>query len=90
MGLDVRQQADIDNRFAFHPATAEEKRAAHASVRVACHELAVKLAESVPPSRELSTALTKLEEVMFWGNAALARMDADGVRLETPARPVAR
>lgn len=29
--------------------------------------------EIVPPGREQSLALTKLEEVMFWANAGIAR-----------------
>ena len=66
---------DITNRFAFHAATTEEKRDAHTSVRFQCSELAHFLNEKLPDGREKSTAITKLEEVMFWGNAALARQD---------------
>lgn len=73
--------ADIENRFAFHPASTAEKSGAHTSVRRACAELAAKLNASLPDGREKATAMTKLEEVMFWGNAALARMDGDGGRL---------
>lgn len=64
---------DIENRFAFHAATTEEKRDAHASVRENCRQLADFLNEKLPDGRELSLAVTKLEEVMFWANAALAR-----------------
>lgn len=66
---------DIAHRFAFHAATTEEKRDAHTSVRFQCAELAHFLNEKCPDGRELSLAMTKLEEVMFWGNAALARKD---------------
>lgn len=65
--------ADIEPRFAFHPATTEEKRDAHTSVRQRCRQLADFLNEKLPDGREKSLAVTKLEEVMFWGNAALAR-----------------
>jgi len=36
-------------------------------------DLAARLRGNCPPSRELSLALTKLEEVVFWSNAAIAR-----------------
>lgn len=65
--------ADIENRFAFHPASDEEKRDAHTSVRQNCRALADFLNEKLPDGREKSLAITHLEEVMFWGNAALAR-----------------
>lgn len=66
-------QGDIDNRFAFHPASTEEKRSEHASVRKQCWDLATFLNEKLPEGREKSLAITHLEEAMFWGNAALAR-----------------
>ncbi|MFE2997990.1 hypothetical protein ACFXG4_23635 [Nocardia sp. NPDC059246] len=64
---------DIDNRFDFHAATTEEKRMEHTSVRTACKTLAVKLDQDLPAGREKSLAITKLEEAMFWANAAIAR-----------------
>lgn len=64
---------DIEHRFAFHPATTQEKRDDHTSVRQSCRRLADMLNESLPDGREKSLAITKLEEVMFWGNASLAR-----------------
>lgn len=64
---------DIENRFAFHPATNGEKRDAHTSARQNCRRLAHLLNEHLPEGREKSLAITKLEDVMFWSNAALAR-----------------
>jgi hypothetical protein len=64
---------DIANRFAFHPATTDEKRDAHTSVRQQCRQLADALNAQLPEGREKALVMTKLEEVMFWGNAALAR-----------------
>jgi hypothetical protein len=64
---------DIEHRFAFHAATTDEKRDAHTSVRQACRRLADQINEQVPEGREKSVALTKIEEAMFWANAALAR-----------------
>lgn len=65
--------ADIANRFAFHPATTDEKRDAHTSVRQACRKLADELNAQLPDGREKALAITHLEEVMLWGNAAVAR-----------------
>lgn len=64
---------DIEHRFAFHAAITEEKKMDHTSVRASCYALAEFLRTKLPEGREKSLAITKLEEVMFWGNAALAR-----------------
>ncbi|HET6917251.1 MAG TPA: hypothetical protein VFH56_14250 [Acidimicrobiales bacterium] len=69
---------DIENRFAFHPATTEEKRNEHTSIRQHCRRLADALNEKVPEGREKSLAVTHLEEVMFWANAAIARYGVEG------------
>lgn len=65
--------ADIEHRFAFHAATTPEKRDEHTSVRQQCRQLADVLNEQLPEGREKSVVMTKLEEVMFWANAAIAR-----------------
>ena len=65
--------ADIDHRFDFHPATTEEKRAEHGSVRAACRDLAHQFDRDIPPGREKALALTHLEDAMMWANAAIAR-----------------
>lgn len=67
------QPEDIANRFDFHAAPDEEKRNAHTSVRQGCRQLADSLNEQLPEGREKSLAITNLEQVMFWANAALAR-----------------
>ena len=66
-------QADLDNRFAYHPPMDEDTKTAHESVREDCRTLAENLVAIVPPGRELSLALTSLEQVMMWANAAIAR-----------------
>jgi hypothetical protein len=73
---------DIDHRFNFHPAGTEEKQNAHGSVREQCRELAHFLNEKIPDGREKSIVITKLEEVMMWANAALARDNR--VRIHSP------
>lgn len=64
---------DLDNRFDFHPATTNEKRNDHSSVREHCRLLAHFLNDSCPEGREKDLAITKLEEVMLWANASIAR-----------------
>jgi len=64
---------DIEHRFAFHAATTQEKRDDHTTIRQQCRKLADRMNEFLPDGREKAIVLTKLEEVMFWANAALAR-----------------
>lgn len=65
--------ADISNRFAYHAPADDEKRMRHADMRSRCGALAQELNVVLPEGREKSLAITKLEEVMFWSNAAIAR-----------------
>jgi hypothetical protein len=64
---------DIENRFRFHPATSEERRNAHTSVRQQCRQLADFINARVPDGREKSLAIARIEEAMMWANAGLAR-----------------
>lgn len=61
-----------ENNFNYHPCK-DDQAERYQDNRVRCMALAASLRRNCPPSRELSLALTKLEEVMFWGNAAIAR-----------------
>lgn len=66
----------LAHRFQFHPADAQNTKDAHETVRDVCLSAADKIVEVTgAPSREQSTAITKLEEAMFWANAAIARSD---------------
>lgn len=65
--------SELANRFAFHAATTQEKRDEHTSVRQACRRLADELNARVPEGREKALAITHLEGVMMWANAAIAR-----------------
>lgn len=65
---------ELARRFNFHPANTEEKRERHERVRAVCRAAAEEIIdETGAPSREQSLAITKLEEAMFWANAAIAR-----------------
>lgn len=69
---------DLDNRFSYHAPKTEARRTAHESIRGACREVAGLLDDLLPEGREKSLAVTNLEQVMFWGNAALARTPDEG------------
>ena len=74
---DLRKH-DLDNRFSYHPPRKPEVATEHERIRRLHRHLAGELAETLPESRELSLAVTKLEESMMWANAALARHQHDG------------
>jgi len=68
----VRLRERVDNDFVYHAPT-EGMPEIYAVIREHGRVLARALINTVPVSRELSTALTRLDEVIFWANAALAR-----------------
>lgn len=64
--------ARIENDLNYHaPDNADVER--HSAIRHAGLELGHQLIDICPLSRELSTALTRLEECLFHANAAVAR-----------------
>jgi len=63
---------DITNRFTYHPPKGDQPQR-YDTIRAAGLVLAKCIALKTPPSREQSLALTKLEEAVFWANAAIAR-----------------
>lgn len=67
------EQADIDNRFNYHPPSHDGIKRAHEDVREGLRLAANVVNELCPEGREKSLAITKLEEAMMWSNAAIAR-----------------
>lgn len=66
------KRSDIENRFTYHsPKTDQPQR--YVRLRGEAREMALNIIRFTPPSREQSLALTKLEEAIFWANAAIAR-----------------
>jgi hypothetical protein len=63
---------DLYHRFAYHPPSRDDVRQNHELVRAECYRLA-QILDALPDGREKALALTKIEEVMFWANAAIAR-----------------
>lgn len=67
--------ARIDNNHKHHPPQTQERIDAHQQIRRSTAECASELVKVCPIGRELSLALTAMEEVMFWANAAIARSE---------------
>ena len=63
---------DLQNRFTYHPPK-ENQPGRYQIIRDKAHLFAIYLDEYCPESREKSLAITHLEEVVFWANAAIAR-----------------
>lgn len=64
--------AQFENNFTYHtPKSGQPEK--YELLRSEMKEMAYLINSLVPDSREKSTALTKLEEVMFWANAGISR-----------------
>ncbi len=66
------QKKDLENRFQYH-APNQDRAVKHELVREDCLDLAERLNQTCPDSEEKNIAIRKLEEVMFWANASIAR-----------------
>lgn len=66
------RREEIEHRFTYH-APSQEQAAKYQEIRDTAKSVALRLNELCPDGRELSTALTKLDEVVFFANAAIAR-----------------
>ena len=64
--------AELETRFTYHKPTGNQP-VYYEEIRGRAHELAFRLLDVCPESRELSLAITKLEEAVMWANAAIAR-----------------
>ena len=68
--------AKLDNNFKYHPPQ-EGQQERYVSIRDFGKEFAMHLTLLCPPSRELSLALTNLEQAVMWANAAIARNEKE-------------
>lgn len=64
--------SELAHRYDYHAPFGNQAER-YAAIRAEIGKLAVYIAERAPASRELSTALTHLDAVMFYANAAIAR-----------------
>lgn len=62
----------LENDFVYH-SPKNDQAVRYAKIRDQAKQLAYYIAAKTPPSREQSVALTKLEEAIFFANAAIAR-----------------
>ena len=62
----------IENDFVYH-SPKEGQPLIYQNLRDQAKALAKTIIDSCPEGRELSIALTKLEEAIFWANAGIAR-----------------
>lgn len=65
-------ESRIDNDFKYHAPKAGQPEK-YEAIREEGRLLAHKLVKLTPAGREQALALTKLDEVVFWANAAIAR-----------------
>jgi hypothetical protein len=65
----------IENNHKHHPPKTGQRIKAHEYVRKVTRECAEAFVDACPEGRELSIALTKIEEAMMWANAAIARQE---------------
>lgn len=64
--------AALSQRFTHHPPDAARAQQHH-DVRAVITSAAHELNDRLPEGREKALSLTRLEEALFWANAALAR-----------------
>lgn len=65
---------ELNTRFNYHAPTPGQVEKM-VGLRGMAHSLAEQILAQVPESRERSLALTKLEEVVMWSNAGIARRE---------------
>jgi hypothetical protein len=63
---------ELERRATYHPPS-ERAKFLHEETRAHYLAIATFVMEKIPESREASLAQTKLEEFLFWANAAIAR-----------------
>lgn len=63
---------ELENRFTYHKPDVKQTEQ-YQILRSTAKALAALIMDTTPDSREKALAITKLEEAVFWANAAIAR-----------------
>jgi len=74
---------EMEIRFTYHKPT-EGQPELYKVIRDQAYDVAMMLQALCPQSRELSLAITKLEESVMWANAAIARRSENRTIVEYP------
>lgn len=61
-------QGEIDRRFTFHPPKDGQTKK-YEAIRSMARDIATRISEMCPDSREKSLAFTNLEQCVMWANA---------------------
>lgn len=64
----------IANAFTYHAPKGDQQQR-YEAIRAMARSFAELLVHNCPPSRELSLAITNLEQACFWANASIARTE---------------
>jgi hypothetical protein len=67
-----KMKEELEKRFTYH-APKDDQPDRYSQIRNQAWMFAIYLCQACPESRELSLALTKLEEAVMWANASIAR-----------------
>ena len=65
---------ELETRFTYH-VPKNGQTAKYEAIRASAKTFAFLILTICPDSREQSTAFTKLDEVVFWANASIARRE---------------
>lgn len=79
-------EQDIERNFTYHPPR-EGQPEKFEKIRNEAKKLAMTINSECDPSRELSLALTNLEQAVFWANASIARGRSQQAAADMPAAP---
>lgn len=70
-------EQDLAKRFTYHPPITKSQVIRYEEIREYAKNFARVIDQRCPDSRELSLAYTKIEEAVFWANAAIARNEVE-------------